>query len=570
MLKTLTVWNFALLEHVQVEFGAGLNILTGETGAGKSILIDALGAILGQRVSTDAIRTGCDWLRVEAVFSLEEKQAGLHEFLTSQAIDDADGLLIITRQVTRGGRSMVLVNGCHITLTVLKQIGAFLVDIHGQNENLALLKEESQFALLDSYDNALAEALGNYKNIYESWRTKCQEQAEKEQASREYAQRLDMLRWQDKEISEAELKEHEDEELEAKIRKLSHAEKISGYVEESYSLLEVGHQDNGGVLGALAKVRRNLEDMSRYDDSLENSRNMVEEAYISLQEAAAELRDYGESLEFEPALLDKLQNRMDVIDRLCRKYGATIADVLAHQQKVQAELADIENYDDDMARLAEEIKRLEKELAASAAQLTKLRQKGAAALGAAIGEQLTALGMPQAVFHIRIEPAGKYLPNGHDDVMMYFSANPGETEKPLAKVASGGELSRIALAIKTVAAARDDAVSSMVFDEIDTGIGGRTAQMVAERIALVAQYKQVLCITHLPQIACMADNHLYIAKSSAGESTVTQVRPLTEREQISEIARMASGVDVTTASLDNAKEMVSHAKLVKQKFAAGK
>ena len=570
MLKTLTVWNFALLEHVQVEFGDGLNILTGETGAGKSILIDALGAILGQRVSTDAIRTGCDWLRVEAVFTLEEGHAGLHEFLSRQAIDDADGLLIITRQVTRGGRSMVLVNGCHITLTVLKQIGAFLVDIHGQNENLALLKEESQFALLDSYDAALAETLADYKKVYDSWRAKMQEHTEKEQASREYAQRLDMLRWQDKEISEAELKEHEDEELEARIRKLSHAEKISGYVEESYNLLEVGAQDDGGVLAALAKVKRNLDDMARYDEALENSRTMVEEACISLQEAAAELRDYGESLEFEPALLDKLQNRMDVIDRLCRKYGATIADVLEHQQKVQAELADIENYDDDMARLAETIKKLEKELSAVADKLTKLRQKAAAAMGTAIGEQLTALGMPQAVFDIKVESAGKYLPNGHDSVAMYFSANPGEAEKPLAKVASGGELSRIALAIKTVAASRDDAVPSMVFDEIDTGIGGRTAQMVAERIALVARYKQVLCITHLPQIACMADNHLYIAKSSAGESTVTQVRPLTERERISEIARMASGVDVTTASLDNAKEMVSHAKLVKQKFAAGK
>ncbi|MBQ2136996.1 MAG: AAA family ATPase, partial [Selenomonas sp.] len=330
MLKTLTVWNFALLEHVQVEFGTGLNILTGETGAGKSILIDALGAILGQRVSTDAIRTGCDWLRVEAVFSLEEKQAGLHEFLTSQAIDDADGLLIITRQVTRGGRSMVLVNGCHITLTVLKQIGAFLVDIHGQKENLALLKEESQFALLDSYDNALAEALGNYKNIFETWRTKCQEQAEKEQASREYAQRLDMLRWQDKEISEAELKENEDEELDAEIRKLSHAEKIAGFVEESYNILDVG-VGGSAVLTAVAKVKKNLEDMSRYDDSLANTYTMVEEAYISLQEAAGELRDYGESLEFQPAKLDKLQSRMDVIDRLCRKYGATIADVLEHQ-----------------------------------------------------------------------------------------------------------------------------------------------------------------------------------------------------------------------------------------------
>ena len=195
MLKTLTVWNFALLEHVQVEFGEGLNILTGETGAGKSILIDALGAILGQRVSADAIRTGCDWLRVEAVFTLDDESLGLHELLTGQAIDDSEGMLIVTRQVTKNGRSMVLVNGCHVTLTVLKQIGAFLVDIHGQNENLALLKEESQFALLDEYDPDLTEALAGYKQIYTAWKDKQQEHKEKEQAAREYAQRLDMLKF---------------------------------------------------------------------------------------------------------------------------------------------------------------------------------------------------------------------------------------------------------------------------------------------------------------------------------------------------------------------------------------
>ena len=569
MLKTLTVWNFALLEHVQVEFGEGLNILTGETGAGKSILIDALGAILGQRVSSDAIRTGCEWLRVEAVFTLDDESLGLHELLSGQAIDDSEGLLIITRQVTKGGRSMVLVNGCHVTLTILKQIGAFLVDIHGQNENLALLKEESQFALLDQYDPDVTEALAGYKQLFGTWREKKQEQAQKAQAAREYAQRLDMLRWQDKEISEAELKENEDEELDAEIRKLSHAEKIAGFVEESYNILDVG-VGGSAVLTAVAKVKKNLEDMSRYDDSLANTYTMVEEAYISLQEAAGELRDYGETLEFQPAKLDKLQSRMDVIDRLCRKYGATIADVLEHQSKVQQELLEIENYDDDMAKLEKEIALLEEKLGKKAAQLTGLRQRAGEELAAAIGSQLAALGMPQAAFHIRVEPAEKFLVSGADNVAMYFSANPGEKEKLLSKVASGGELSRIALAIKTVAASRDSSVPSMVFDEIDTGIGGRTAQMVAERIALVAQYKQVLCITHLPQIACMADNHLYIAKTSAGESTVTQVRPLTERERISEIARMASGVDVTTASLDNAKEMVSHAKLTKQKFATTK
>lgn len=566
MLKSLTVWNFALLEHVQVEFQPGLNILTGETGAGKSILIDSLGAVLGARMSADMVRSGCDWLRVEAVFSLEDESLGLHELLTQQAIDDADKELIITRQLTRAGRSTALVNGCHVTLAVLRQIGAYLVDIHGQNENLALLKEENQFHLLDGYDPDVSEALAAYECVYREWREKKKAYAEKQQASREYAQRLDMLHWQDKEISEANLKLGEDEQLEADIRKLSHAEKIVGSVEESYQLLEGGGGNGLGVLPALSQVKKDLEEIGRFDDALANAQKMVEEAYISLQEASYELRDYGESVEFSPERLDQLQSRMDVIYRLCKKYGATLEDVLAHQAKVEQELSEIENYDEDIAALEKEIAALEEKLGQKADALTKLRTAAAQDLSAAIEEQLFALGMPKARFHIRVEHAEDYGANGRDDVAMFFSANPGEAEKPLQKVASGGELSRIALAIKTVASSRDSSVPSMVFDEIDTGIGGRTAQMVAERIALVAQYKQVLCITHLPQIACMADAHLYISKRTVEGTTATQIRPLSERERISEIARMASGADMTTASLDNAREMVSHAKMKKDAF----
>lgn len=566
MLKSLTVWNFALLEHVQVEFQPGLNILTGETGAGKSILIDSLGAVLGARMSADMVRSGCDWLRVEAVFSLEDESLGLHELLTQQAIDDADKELIITRQLTRAGRSTALVNGCHVTLAVLRQIGAYLVDIHGQNENLALLKEENQFHLLDGYDSDVSEALAAYECVYREWREKKKAYAEKQQASREYAQRLDMLHWQDKEISEANLKPGEDEQLEADIRKLSHAEKIVGSVEESYQLLEGGGGNGLGVLPALSQVKKDLEEIGRFDDALANAQKMVEEAYISLQEASYELRDYGESVEFSPERLDQLQSRMDVIYRLCKKYGATLEDVLAHQAKVEQELSEIENYDEDIAALEKEIAALEEKLGRKAAELTRLRTAAANDLSSAIEEQLFALGMPKARFHIRVEQAEDYGANGRDDVAMFFSANPGEAEKPLQKVASGGELSRIALAIKTVASSRDSSVPSMVFDEIDTGIGGRTAQMVAERIALVAQYKQVLCITHLPQIACMADAHLYISKRTVEGTTATQIRPLSERERISEIARMASGADMTTASLDNAREMVSHAKMKKDAF----
>ena len=529
MLKSLTVWNFALLEHVEIAFGAGLNILTGETGAGKSILIDALGAVLGRRVSASAIRTGCDWLRVEAVFDVTGQDA-LRSYLSEQAVDSDDGTLILTRQVARTGRSNVLVNGCHITLAVLKAIGAYLVDVHGQNENLALLKEANQYALVDGESPETAAALASYRKAYAAFQEKQAALAARQHDAREVAQRLDMLRWQAQEIEDAKLESGEDEQ----------------------------HEDE----------------------------KMVDEAEISLQEAAYEIRDYGDAMDFSPQKLNALQSRMDAIDKLRKKYGATVADILEHLADVQKELEAIENYDDDVAALKQEIAEAGQALAAAAKTLTATRTQSAARLTKAIGAQLAALGMKKAQFTVELVPLASdatgsektVVPDaaegssscgsrGAERIRMMFSANPGEAAKPLESVASGGELSRIALAIKAVSAARDDAVPSMVFDEIDTGLGGRTAQMVAERIALVACYKQVLCITHLPQIACMADVHLYILKHSEAGHTVTDVRRLTDAQRVNEIARMASGSDVTAASLDNAREMLARAR---QRKAAAK
>ncbi len=565
MLKTLTVWNFALLEHVQVEFGQGLNILTGETGAGKSILIDSLGAILGHRITADAVRSGCDWLRVEAVFLLE-KQEELRQLLRDLAVEVEDDELIITRQVTSAGRGSVLVNGVHVTLASLKQIGALLVDIHGQNENLALLKEANQYQLLDQWTDEISSALAAYREAYRLWSDLKAELDEKQKAAEEYSQRVDMLRWQAKEIEEAQLKLGEDEALETEIRRLSHAEKIAGYVEESYELLDSNSKSGIGVLAALSRIRKNLEDMAKYDDSLDNAFKIIAESYVAIQEASYEIRDYGESMEFNPAKLDQLQNRMDVIDKLRKKYGATLADVLEHLEKTKRELQSIENFDEEAELLKGKIQAAEKQVRVCAESLTKARSEGAVQLSDAIEEHLHALGMAKAKFRIDLKPLEKLSVRGAEQVELLFSANVGETEKPLSKVASGGELSRIALAVKAVAAARETSVPSMVFDEIDTGIGGRTAQMVAERIAMVACWRQVLCITHLPQIACMADTHLYIAKQSEGSKTATHVLQLSESERINEIARMASGADATAASLDNAREMVLHAKMKKSRL----
>lgn len=565
MLNTLTVWNFALLEHIQIEFDKGLNILTGETGAGKSILIDALGAMLGSRLSTELIRQGRDWLRVEAVFSLED-QPGVVAFLEENAIDTAENELIITRQITSSGRGSILINGCHTTLAVLKNLGGLLVDVHGQNENLSLLKLENQFQLVDGSSEKLGRELAEYRDLYKALKEAEARLSEKENASRDYEQRLDMLRWQIQEIEAAQLQENEDEELQRQINKLSNAEKISRYASEACGLLYGGGSNGIGVVSGLEEAVDSLKALSRFDDALEDAIRVLGEAVIQVKEAGYEVRDYAESMEFDPRLLDRLQSRMDVIDKLRRKYGATIEDILAYYDKCQQELADIENYDEDIARLQEAVAKAREAASQAAGRVTELRRAAAGDLSDAIEGHLTALGMPDARFVISVQPSESLGASGGDRLEILFSANPGQEPKPIQKVASGGELSRIALAIKTVTASRDASPASMVFDEIDTGIGGKTAQMVAERIAMAAASKQVLCITHLPQIACMADNHLYISKHVADNQTSTEVRSLSEGERINEIARMASGANVSSASLDNAREMIAYAKIKKEGY----
>ena len=565
MLQSLRVWNFALLEEVTVEFGAGLNILTGETGAGKSILIDALGAILGQRISSDAIRSGADALRVEAVFSLDESDEGLCSLLAEQEIECEDELIIL-RKVARTGKGSILVNGSHVTLTFLKKLAPHLVDIHGQNENLALLREDAQRSLLEGGDSDLRVRLTAYAEVYADWKEKMRLREERAEEIEDIGERLDMLRWQEKEIAEAELCEGEDEELEAEIRRLSHAERLVENAAEASDLLSEDTEEGLAVLSALARVTHALDEIARYDDGLANAQTMIEEAYISLQEASYEVRDYLDGIDADPARLDRIQTRMDVLDHLKKKYGGTIPAVLDRLSSVRRELESVDSFDMDMAQLDKDIAALYKQLKAMARALTQRRQKVGTALSEDIVRELQGLGMEKARFRIVVTPEEKYTSRGADSLAMLFSANVGEEEKPLEKIASGGELSRIALAIKSIVAARDTGGTSMVFDEIDTGIGGRTAQMVAERIAFVAHYKQVLCITHLPQIACMADEHLYIAKSVKGDATVTQVEALSADERVREIARMASGDDVTEAALANAREMLAVAQQKKATF----
>ncbi|MBQ4402802.1 MAG: DNA repair protein RecN [Selenomonadaceae bacterium] len=531
MLKTLTVENFAIIENITVEFGGGLNILTGETGAGKSILIEALGAILGNKIGAGKIRKGADFLRVEANFS--------------------DGLKI-TRKVSRTGKNSIAADGKPITLAALKKICAPLVDMHGQNQNLEILREENIYKLID--DEKILSELENFQQVYRALNSKVRELEKKISARAENLQRLEFLRWQEKEISAARLKPNEDEKIDAEIKKLSHAEKIAEHVQESAQILNDGDAD---ILTALARVEKNLDDVARYDDKLNSARKLLEEAEINLREAYEEIRNYGGELDFSPERLDKLNARADVIFKLKQKYGASVNEILVRLEKIRADIAAVENFDSDVEDLKREVSELERDTKIQAEKLLELRRAAAKLLSAKIETEIQRLGMARAQFEIVVEPTEKFSKNGGDTADILFCANVGEEKLSLSKVVSGGELSRVSLAIKTISAWQTAA--TMVFDEIDTGLGGITARTVAEAIAKISRGRQVLCITHLPQIASMADIHLQINKSEIDGRTITKVKRLDDEERVKEIARMASGEE-SAASIKNAREMISSAK----------
>ena len=558
MLKNLSVWNFALIEHAELEFGEGLNILTGETGAGKSILIDALSAVLGQRIGTNLIRTGCENLRVEAVFLLEENSAA-RKIISEIGIDiDEENTLIVARKIARNARNnSITINNSHVTLNALKRLSAALVDVHGQNENLSILREENIYNLIDSADKNIFGVLQDYQKIFLSWQSQVKILEDKKRSQTENEQRLDMLHWQEQEISQADLKPDEDTEVENELRRLSNAEKISSHVEESCELLNGDSTLN--ILTALAKIEKNLSDVAKYDENLNPARKLIEDAAISLQEAYSDIRNYADSFDFSPETLDALQNRMNTIWQLKRKYGDSVEKILSHLQKVRGEISAIENFDSDIENLQKLIDTLECQTKSRANNLFAMRRISAEKISKVIQKEIRRLGMAKAKFIVTVEPSENFTANGGDTADILFSANVGEDLKSLSQVVSGGELSRIALAIKTVSAGRTDSASTMVFDEIDTGLGGTTAKVVAECIAKVARSKQVLCVTHLAQIACMADTHLQISKSDDGSRTVTEIKTLDTESRIKEIARMASGAE-NEVSLKNAAAMIQSAK----------
>lgn len=558
MLKTLSIWNFALIEHIQIEFDRGLNILTGETGAGKSILLGALGMVIGRRTNTDAIRSGADFMRVEGVFSLEEQR--VRDFLTENNILTEDDMLIVTRQISAGGRNIIQINNCHTTLAVLRQLGEMLVDIHGQHANQALLKPAKQLNLVDEYDAAsINEQKQNYLQIYHRWQNLREKLVKSKINTQEMAQRTDMLNWQINEIQNAKLTVGEDSELDEAIKILANAEKISLLSQNAYNLLYEG----GNILGSMAQLCKDTEALSQYDENMARVHQIIEDAYFQLQDGADEIRSFGENIDYSPQKLDAMQSRMEEINKLRRKYGASIEDIMAYCEKAKAELDYMENYDANLAQMEQKLSTITEELKQSAATLHKMRQKNATALAENIVRELQSLSMPDAKMQINLILSDNFTENGADEIEFLFSANLGEDLKTLQKIVSGGELSRIALAVKTITAQKDDA-NLMVFDEVDIGVGGKTAQMMAEKIARIALTRQVICITHLPQIAAMADAHFYIHKETKDNKTFTAIEEIDYGARLAEIARMASGTELTQASLENAEEMLNNARQKKR------
>ena len=563
MLQLLKVFNFALIEQAEIEFDNGFNVLTGETGAGKSMVVDALNVVLGGRSSVEMLRSGCEQFRIDAVFALQAHEP-LRALLEEQAIpQEEDGLLFLSRSVSRQGKNTVLVNGTPAPLSLLRTIGSMLLDMHGQHENQALLRPESYLGLLDGSDSAIAPLLADYQLAFADWRKTRDKIAELNRDDRERAQRIDMLQWQVGEIEAARLKLPEETELPQQISLLAHAEKISATVGAAWAGLSDGDGRSKGAIAILQECRRQLEVAARFDATLGQYAEQIAQIVVLLDDMAPELRDYLDQVEYDPVKLSRLQERMDLIYRLKQKYGGSLVEVLAYAQAARDEMDELVCHDDVLREMQKKLQQQESELKIKALALGSQRAVSAAAMGRLVESHLQELGMPGGKFVVQLTNGESFTANGCDSIQFAFSANPGEELRPLAKVASGGELSRVALAIKTVCS-RNDGAQVMVFDEIDAGVGGHTARKVAENIARVAWKKQVLCITHLPQIASMADRHIHIEKKPVAERTQTFVRVLPETQRLQELARMIGGDPITAAGLDNAAEMVRTAAVFKQ------
>ncbi|WP_017727025.1 DNA repair protein RecN [Halalkalibacterium ligniniphilum] len=561
MLVELTIKNFAIIEELTIPFEKGLTVLTGETGAGKSIIIDAIGLLLGGRGSSEFVRYGENRAEIEGLFILDDDHPVLKK-MEDLGIDANDNMIVVRRDMTSNGKSICRVNGKLVTLGILREIGQTLVDIHGQHEHQALMQPEQHLSMLDSYaKNELLPTLMEYKQLFTAYQELQKQWRQLTENEQEMAQRVDLLQYQLNEIEAAKLEPEEDVRLTDERYKLANSEKLFKALQDGYNNLYGEGRGLDWVMNAMS----HLEEAKAYDKELEDLHESISNSYYLLEEAAFSLRDRFEQLEFDPNRLEMVEGRLNEIQRLKRKYGETVEDILEYASKIEEELDSLIHKDDRIHELEKKLEAIRLDLAVEAKALSEIRKQAALALTESIHEQLAALYMEKTTFEVRItqrdsEPQMRgngqsYRENGVDDVEFYLSTNIGEPLKPLAKVASGGEISRIMLALKSIFF-NHQGVTSVIFDEVDTGVSGRVAQAIAEKIHAISIGSQVLCISHLPQVAAMADTHLYISKNETDERVTTKVTPLTKEAKVDEIARMISGVEVTALTKQHAKELL--------------
>ncbi len=547
MLRLLHIENIAVIERADILFERGFNVMTGETGAGKSIVIDAISAILGERAYRDMIRTGTQKAAVRAIFEDVPESAWFAANDVPYAAETT-----IQREIYLDGKNVCKVNGVPVTVTVLKQLGIQLINIHGQHDSASLFDENYHLSFLDSFacDESL---LDDYRQKYQSVLSLRREIERLSMDESEKLRRMETLKYQIEEISRADLKPGEDDTLEARRKLLQNSEKLSEGLQDAAACID-GGEDSEGAAALLSEAEHALARIARYDERLSQLHDTASDLMYQVQDVAEQLRDRLYQLSYSADELEQIEDRLDTIHRLRRKYGATCEDILAFLASAQKELDEIEFAGDRVEQLKGKLQKAEKAAWDAALRLREARKEAAAGLTARILEELSQLDMKKVQFSCEFIET-ELSPVGADAVAFYMSANLGEALKPLNKVASGGELARIMLALKNVLAEKDH-VPTLIFDEVDTGVSGRAAQRVAEKLHQVSLSKQVLCVTHLPQIAALADTHLLIAKGERDGRTFTTVEPLDLEGRKAELARIIGGANITETTLKSAEEML--------------
>ncbi len=551
MLTSLTIHQIAVIRNAQIEFDSGLNVLTGETGAGKSIIIDALNMVLGDRISKNLIRTGEEKASVSAIFQIVPE---IESYLSEIGFPCDDAELLLYREIHSSGKSVARINGKPATATILKDLAERLINIHGQHDNHSLMNAENHLHILDSFCGN-EEALQRYQQVYRDYKRIEQElkQLQMDEAEKERQQRI--LEFEIQEIEEAALKENEEEELLERKQLLSNAQNILHSVTRAYDLL-YGSANAFEKMGDAVKY---LEQAAGYDSSLAETKDTAYDVYYNIESVAEMLRQYQDRFEYDETELEMIDTRLRSIRDLKRRYGGSFEQIDQYYRRAKEELATILHLDERLTELRNQFHQSAEELQASASVLTELRKTGAKKLETQIMLELSDLNMPNTIFQVSFittEDVAQFHEYGQEKAEFLFSANVGQNVDKLSKIASGGELSRIMLAIKSAVFEKDGA-ETLIFDEIDTGVSGRAAQKIAEKLYKVSQNHQVLCVTHLPQIAAMADHHYLIEKNVTQEETLTTVCCLSSAQQAQEIARIIGGVKITEATLNNAEEMLT-------------